>query len=279
MCYSSVGRSGARVASRIARFPAIPARRLASTKARRRCRRARSSPRRAGQAGRGSRLRDRFERVHCVADTNALPARLTWAQPPVRLIPASPPLVPSHRAVEPSPTRVSRPRLSESRSMLSRRQNTLLAAAIALSAPGLMAQSPDRPKNLRALPRDLTMDSVFTRMLGVADALGVTCGFCHVGGDPADLGFDGLWRRCEADEGHRASDDDHDGPPQSRDAGRDAESLRHPDLGHLHDVPSRSTASGCARGYARGHHNEPRRGFGSGGIPLDPRPLCGPNDV
>ncbi|HVT39406.1 MAG TPA: hypothetical protein VHE78_10195 [Gemmatimonadaceae bacterium] len=33
------------------------------------------------------------------------------------------------------------------------------------------------------LPRNLSTDSVFTLMLGVADALGVSCGHCHPGGD------------------------------------------------------------------------------------------------
>lgn len=45
------------------------------------------------------------------------------------------------------------------------------------------AQLPTRPRNLHVLPKDLSTDSVFALMLGVADGLGVTCGFCHVGGD------------------------------------------------------------------------------------------------
>jgi len=45
------------------------------------------------------------------------------------------------------------------------------------------AQRPDHPRNLQVLPRNLSTDSVFTVMLGVADALGVTCGHCHPGGD------------------------------------------------------------------------------------------------
>ena len=45
------------------------------------------------------------------------------------------------------------------------------------------AQLPKQPKNLQVLPRDLSTDSVFTIMLGVANALGVTCGSCHPGGD------------------------------------------------------------------------------------------------
>ena len=44
-------------------------------------------------------------------------------------------------------------------------------------------QLPTTPQNLRVLPKTLSTDSVFTLMLGVADGLGVTCGFCHVGGD------------------------------------------------------------------------------------------------
>jgi hypothetical protein len=44
-------------------------------------------------------------------------------------------------------------------------------------------QRPDHPRNLQVLPRNLSTDSVFTVMLGVADALGVTCGHCHPGGD------------------------------------------------------------------------------------------------
>jgi hypothetical protein len=45
------------------------------------------------------------------------------------------------------------------------------------------AQLPKHPENLRVLPKTLSTDSVFKLMNGVADGLGVTCGFCHVGGD------------------------------------------------------------------------------------------------
>ena len=42
---------------------------------------------------------------------------------------------------------------------------------------------PAHPQNLQVLPQSLSTDSVFNLMLNVADGLGVTCGFCHVGGD------------------------------------------------------------------------------------------------
>ena len=71
------------------------------------------------------------------------------------------------------------------------RRLAVLAIAFAFAAPAFPwagashAQLPQRPQNLHALPRDLSTDSVFTLMLGVADALGTTCGTCHVGGDNA----------------------------------------------------------------------------------------------
>jgi hypothetical protein len=57
------------------------------------------------------------------------------------------------------------------------------AISLAAAASMASAQLPDRPRNLQVLPKDLSTDSVFTLMLGVADALGVTCGACHPGGD------------------------------------------------------------------------------------------------
>ena len=57
---------------------------------------------------------------------------------------------------------------------------------LATSAPSASAQLPTKPRNLQVLPKDLSTDSVFTLMLGVADALGVTCGYCHPGGDNSD---------------------------------------------------------------------------------------------
>ena len=55
-----------------------------------------------------------------------------------------------------------------------------MLAAVAARAG---AQLPQHPENLQVLPKTLSTDSVFVLMLDVADALGVTCGFCHVGGD------------------------------------------------------------------------------------------------
>jgi hypothetical protein len=59
---------------------------------------------------------------------------------------------------------------------------SLFGAGVVQSAP---AQLPKRPQNLQVLPASLSTDSVFSLMLSVADALGVTCGHCHVGGDNA----------------------------------------------------------------------------------------------
>jgi hypothetical protein len=58
----------------------------------------------------------------------------------------------------------------------------ILCVLVACAAP-LHGQMPKHPQNLRVLPATLSTDSVFTLMLNVADGLGVTCGYCHVGGD------------------------------------------------------------------------------------------------
>jgi hypothetical protein len=52
-----------------------------------------------------------------------------------------------------------------------------------LFTPSAGAQIPKRPENLQALPKTLTTDSLLQIMDGVADGLGVSCGYCHVGGD------------------------------------------------------------------------------------------------
>jgi len=59
----------------------------------------------------------------------------------------------------------------------------MLAMMAPPGMPAARAQLPKQPKNLQVLPKDLSTDSVFTIMLGVANALGVTCGSCHPGGD------------------------------------------------------------------------------------------------
>jgi hypothetical protein len=58
----------------------------------------------------------------------------------------------------------------------------LFGAGVFRPAP---AQLPKRPQNLQVLPASLSTDSVFSLMLNVADALGVQCGHCHVGGNNA----------------------------------------------------------------------------------------------
>ena len=58
-----------------------------------------------------------------------------------------------------------------------------IAVGIAVGAVSVRGQMPARPRNLQVLPKNLSTDSVETLMLGVADALGVTCGHCHPGGD------------------------------------------------------------------------------------------------
>lgn len=67
--------------------------------------------------------------------------------------------------------------------------NTRLAGVLAtcafVLAATVNAQLPTHPQNLRVLPKTLSTDSVFSLMLGVADGLGVSCGYCHVGGDRA----------------------------------------------------------------------------------------------
>ncbi|MFI5231406.1 MAG: c-type cytochrome [Gemmatimonadales bacterium] len=64
------------------------------------------------------------------------------------------------------------------------RRATALAFGVALAfVSRAQAQLPQHPENLQVLPKTLSTDSVFALMLDVADALGVTCGLCHVGGD------------------------------------------------------------------------------------------------
>jgi hypothetical protein len=66
---------------------------------------------------------------------------------------------------------------------------TRLACMVSLAAAVVShtaaSQLPKHPQNLQVLPATLSTDSVFALMLNVADALGVTCGHCHVGGDNA----------------------------------------------------------------------------------------------
>lgn len=61
-----------------------------------------------------------------------------------------------------------------------------VVTALALSRPG-SAQIPTRFENLRALPKDISRDSLLDVMFGFADGLGVECGYCHSGGDPRTL--------------------------------------------------------------------------------------------
>lgn len=42
---------------------------------------------------------------------------------------------------------------------------------------------PDKPKNAKVLPADITADQLHETMDGYRDALGVRCNFCHVGED------------------------------------------------------------------------------------------------
>ena len=58
-----------------------------------------------------------------------------------------------------------------------------MLAAFLPCAHAIQAQIPKRPENLQALPKTLSTDSLLKIMDGVTDALGVSCGFCHVGGD------------------------------------------------------------------------------------------------
>ncbi len=59
------------------------------------------------------------------------------------------------------------------------------ALFFACAVRALGAQLPKQPKNLQVLPKNLSTDSVEKVMLGVANALGYTCGSCHPGGDNA----------------------------------------------------------------------------------------------
>jgi hypothetical protein len=57
------------------------------------------------------------------------------------------------------------------------------ALGTAVLAASAGAQLPRHPENLQVLPKTMSTDSVFALMLRVADGLGVSCGYCHVGGD------------------------------------------------------------------------------------------------
>lgn len=59
----------------------------------------------------------------------------------------------------------------------------MVSLAAAVVSGTASSQLPKHPQNLQVLPSTLSTDSVFALMLNVADALGVTCGHCHVGGD------------------------------------------------------------------------------------------------
>jgi Photosynthetic reaction centre cytochrome C subunit/Galactose oxidase, central domain len=69
------------------------------------------------------------------------------------------------------------------RHLFARRALVLTTLFVGAHLSVLQAQLPDHPRNLRVLPASLSTDSVFSLMLGVADALGTTCGHCHAGGD------------------------------------------------------------------------------------------------
>jgi tetratricopeptide (TPR) repeat protein len=58
-----------------------------------------------------------------------------------------------------------------------------IGAALFAASVSASAQIPKHPENLQVLPKTLATDSLLKIMDGVADALGVSCGFCHVGGD------------------------------------------------------------------------------------------------
>jgi hypothetical protein len=66
----------------------------------------------------------------------------------------------------------------------------VICIALMAAGAGLMAatsqanaQLPKSPQNLQVLPKELSTSAVFTIMLDMAGALGVTCGSCHPGGD------------------------------------------------------------------------------------------------
>ena len=63
-----------------------------------------------------------------------------------------------------------------------RTRSLVLAASLALIPAALTAQIPDKFKNLKVLPADISRDSLITTMRGFAGGLGVRCTFCHVGG-------------------------------------------------------------------------------------------------
>jgi hypothetical protein len=63
-----------------------------------------------------------------------------------------------------------------------------VGCALASSTVGFVhAQIPEKFKNLKVLPRDISRPALVQQMREVAGALGVRCGFCHSGGNPETL--------------------------------------------------------------------------------------------
>jgi len=56
-----------------------------------------------------------------------------------------------------------------------------LVAAIPAAAHAQQFEWPDKAKNLKALPKNISKDDLRATMVGYARALGVRCPFCHVG--------------------------------------------------------------------------------------------------
>nr|WP_295867296.1 c-type cytochrome [uncultured Chitinophaga sp.] len=65
-----------------------------------------------------------------------------------------------------------------------------LTAAVTLCSLAL-PQEPEKPKNLKVLPKDISHDELIATMRGFNAALGVKCGYCHVAqkDDPKKLDF------------------------------------------------------------------------------------------
>ena len=56
-----------------------------------------------------------------------------------------------------------------------------LTAVLARTGQAQRFEWPERAKNLKVLPKDLTKDKLQATMIGFTRSLGVRCPFCHVG--------------------------------------------------------------------------------------------------
>jgi hypothetical protein len=67
------------------------------------------------------------------------------------------------------------------------RTTTALLTLLMLLAPAGQAQIPERFENLQYFPKDIPRDTLIEYMRGFSFTLGVSCQYCHAGGDGVSL--------------------------------------------------------------------------------------------